>query len=116
MGIAVPAIWGCCARNLGNSPDSSRRPQFYPDPASTHTLDPQFGEGSDMKAKLKTALLTAMVAGALPLAAGATDNDGHDRHHSSYYSPIVNAVREVVLNFTREEVKKYGLIARTPCV
>jgi hypothetical protein len=69
-----------------------------------------------MKANLQTALLTAVVAGALPLAAGATDNDGHDRHHSSYYSPIVNAVREVVLNFTREEVKKYGLIARTPCV
>jgi hypothetical protein len=69
-----------------------------------------------MKATLKNPILAA-IACALPLAAGATDQNSQDFFHNpSSFSPIVNRVRDIVLSFTKEEVKKYGAIARTPCV
>ena len=69
-----------------------------------------------MKTTLKNPILAA-IACALPLAAGATDQGSQNNFHNpSSYSPIVNKVRDIVLSFTKEEVKKYGEIARTPCV
>ncbi len=69
-----------------------------------------------MKATLKNPILAA-IACALPLAAGAADQDSQDfSRHPSSFSPIVSKVRDVVLNFTKDEVQKYGAIARTPCV
>src|SRR5688572_26314829 len=77
---------------------------------------PISGEGSDMKTTLKNPILAA-IACALPLAAGATDQGSQNNFHNpSSFSPIVNKVRDIVLSFTKEEVKKYGEIARTPCV
>ena len=73
-----------------------------------------------MKATLKKPilpLLAAAITCALPLIAGATDQNSQDSfRHPSSFSPIVNKVRDIVLSFTKEEVKKYGAIARTPCV
>ena len=66
-----------------------------------HTQLPITGEGSDMKANLKTSilpLLTAAISCALSLAAGATDHGSSDRHYSSNFTPIVNEVRKVVLS------------------
>ncbi len=61
-------------------------------------------------------LLTAAIACALPLAAGATDHDSQDSwRYPSSFAPIVAKVREVVLSFTKEEVAKYSK-AKTPCV
>jgi len=72
-----------------------------------------------MKANLQTPILTVLAAAvscALPLAAGANDQAGTDTHYSSNFSPIVEKVRDVVLGFSKEELKKYGAVLRTPCV
>ena len=72
-----------------------------------------------MKANLKTPILTVLAAAiscALPLAAGANDQGGTDTRFSSDFSPIVEKVRDVVLGFSKEELKKYGAVLRTPCV
>jgi hypothetical protein len=82
---------------------------------ATH-FDPFSGEGSDMKANLKTTilpLLTAAISCTLSLAAGASDND---RQFSSNFSPIVDAVRKAVNNLTKDELATYGTVLKTPCV
>jgi hypothetical protein len=74
-----------------------------------------------MKANLKTILplVTAAISCTLSLAAGATDNDfsaDGDRHFSSNFTPIVNEVRRAVLNLSKDDLKNYGKVLRTPCV
>jgi hypothetical protein len=71
-----------------------------------------------MKANLKTPILTVLAAAiscALPLAANAND-PSTDTHYSSNFSPIVEKVRAAVLSLSRDELKKYGAILKTPCV
>ena len=73
-----------------------------------------------MKANLKTLLplVTAAISCTLSLAAGATDNDSSDSdsHFSSNFTPIVKEVRKAVLNLSKDDLKNYGKILRTPCV
>ena len=74
-----------------------------------------------MKANFKTILplVTAAISCTLSLAAGATDNDfsaDGDRHFSSNFTPIVNEVRRAVLNLSKDDLKNYGKVLRTPCV
>ena len=64
-------------------------------------------------------LLTAAIACTLSLAAGATDNNlssDNDRHVSSNFTPVVNAVRRAVLNLTQKERDAYGEVLKTTCV
>lgn len=74
-----------------------------------------------MKANLKTKvlpLLTAAITCTLSLAAGAHDqgNSDNDRHFSSNFTPVVNAVRRAVNNLTKDELAAYGTVLKTPCV
>ena len=74
-----------------------------------------------MKPNLKTILplVTAAISCTLSLAAGATDNDSSadsDSHFSSNFTPIVKEVRKAVLNLSKDDLKNYGKILRTPCV
>jgi hypothetical protein len=75
-----------------------------------------------MKTNLKTTILPALTAAiscTLSLAAGATNNDysaESDRHYSSNFTPVVNAVRKAVLNLKKEDLANYGAILKTPCV
>jgi len=73
-----------------------------------------------MKANLETKvlpLLTAAITCTLSLAAGATDNNASsDRHFSSNFSPIVNAVRRAVNNLSKDDLANYGAVLKTPCV
>ena len=64
-------------------------------PAHTCFL-PIAGEGSDMKANLKTPILSVLAAAmtcALPLVAGATDQGDTDRHYSNNFAPISRRCR-----------------------
>jgi hypothetical protein len=72
-----------------------------------------------MKATLKTPILSTLAAAisfALPLVAGATDQADTDRHYSSNFAPIVERVRQAVLNLSKTDLAKYGAILKTPCV
>ena len=75
-----------------------------------------------MKANFKTKILPALTAAiscTLSLAAGATNNDYSaetDRHYSSNFTPVVNAVRKAVLNLSKKDLENYGAVLRTPCV
>jgi hypothetical protein len=75
-----------------------------------------------MKANLRPKvlpLLTAAISCTLSLAAGATDNDDsadHDRHFSSNFTPVVNEVRNAVLNLSKNDLENYGKVLKTPCV